>query len=180
MVHRKVTGQFSAPELRRATRDKGRFLPIGGPLAAWMRSGEAPNRQEGHTVRVLIADDDTAIRDTLSLLLRDERYEVWEAINGLDALQLMRKATEPLIVLLDMWMPGMGGEATLLATLAIEGWQTHYAFLVMTANPQHISDHALAILDRYGIPLLLKPFDIDHVSQVVSRLASRLADDVAS
>lgn len=129
-------------------------------------------------MRVLIADDDTAIRDTLSLLLRDERYEVWEAINGLDALQLMRKATEPLIILLDMWMPGMGGEATLLATLAVEGWQTRYAFVVMTANPQHISDHALAILDRYGIPLILKPFDIDHISQLVSRLAAHFSDSL--
>lgn len=129
-------------------------------------------------MRVLVADDDTAIRETICLLLRDEQYEVLEATNGRDALKLMRDSDEPLIVLLDMWMPGMSGEATLLSTLTEDHWLQRYGFIVITANPQHISDRAHALLDRYGIPLVVKPFDIESLSQLVASLALKLNDAV--
>lgn len=58
---------------------------------------------------VLIADDDTLIREMLRLLLRDSEYDVvGEATNGPATLELFEKLA-PDIVLLDINMPGIDG-----------------------------------------------------------------------
>lgn len=118
-------------------------------------------------MHMLIVDDDMAIRDTLDLLCQEELYEVSVARNGVEALQMMAQASGPMVVILDMWMPGMSGEAVLEATVASEGWEQRFSFIAMTASPQHLSAHAHALMDRYGIPLLVKPFDIEHVAELV-------------
>jgi len=126
-------------------------------------------------VRVLIVDDDTGIRETLSLMFRDEGYEVSEAENGLEALHLMRAASEPMVVLLDMWMPLMGGEDTLLAALAHSPLWERVAFIVITANPQRMSARSQSLLESYDIPLLIKPFDIDALARMVATSAAQLS-----
>lgn len=130
-------------------------------------------------MRVLIVDDDTGIRETLSLMVRDEGYEVSEATNGLEALQLLRATNEPMVVLLDMWMPHMGGEETLLAALAHDSLWERVAFIVITANPQRMTAHTQSLLQRYDIPLLIKPFDIDAVARMVGTSAMQLSTEFA-
>ncbi len=125
-------------------------------------------------MRVLIVDDDAGIRETLSLMLREEGYDVCEATNGIDALFQMQATTEPMVVLLDMWMPHMNGEETLEAALDESALWARLSFIVITANPQRMSARAHTILDRYDIPLLLKPFDIDPLADVVARRAAQL------
>jgi CheY-like chemotaxis protein len=58
--------------------------------------------------RVLVIEDDPAIRESLAELLRDVGYAVSEARNGLEGL---RQATEerPDLILLDLMMPAMDG-----------------------------------------------------------------------
>jgi DNA-binding NtrC family response regulator len=80
-----------------------------------------------------------------------------------------------MVVLLDMWMPRMNGEATLMATLAQGRKWSRLSFIVMTANPQRMTAHARDLIERYDIPLLVKPFDIDLFSDLVSRRARRLS-----
>ncbi len=112
-------------------------------------------------------------------MFRDEGYEVSEAANGLDALQQMRGTTEPMVVLLDMWMPHMGGEDTLVAALTHNPLWERLAFIVITANPQHMSARMQSILERYDIPLLVKPFDIDALTRLVETSAAQLDDSPA-
>jgi DNA-binding NtrC family response regulator len=127
----------------------------------------------------LVVDDDTSIRETLSLMFRDEGYEVSEASNGLEAIQQMRATTEPMVVLLDMWMPHMGGEETLLAALSHSPLWARLAFIVITANPQRMSARMQSLLQSYDIPLLLKPFDIDALTRLVEMTAAQL-DNVSA
>jgi CheY-like chemotaxis protein len=57
---------------------------------------------------ILIVDDDAAVRDSLTMLLRASGYDISTAVNGFDALlQLKRKI--PAIVLSDLNMPQMSG-----------------------------------------------------------------------
>ncbi len=55
--------------------------------------------------KILIVDDESAIREILSASLDDEGYEVKTAQNGEEGLALI-KTFQPDIVFLDIWMPG--------------------------------------------------------------------------
>jgi CheY-like chemotaxis protein len=59
--------------------------------------------------RILIVEDDAAIRDALTLLLRDEGYAVVGAPNGLEALRHLKENGPPDLILLDLMMPVMDG-----------------------------------------------------------------------
>ena len=65
--------------------------------------------------KILVADDEMAIRLLYSEELKEEGYEVYTAANGREALEIVEK--EPLdLVILDIKMPEMDGFA---ATMAI-------------------------------------------------------------
>ncbi|MGB6975238.1 MAG: response regulator [Terracidiphilus sp.] len=66
-------------------------------------SDEPPTRR-----RILVADDDAAIRHGISRLLENAGFEVSEAADGLAALNAIQE--EPFdLVFLDIWMPQLSG-----------------------------------------------------------------------
>ena len=58
--------------------------------------------------KILIADDEDKIRDLLKLYLENEGYEIIEARDGTEALNLLKKE-KPHLCILDIMMPGMDG-----------------------------------------------------------------------
>src|SRR5712675_131575 len=58
--------------------------------------------------RILIIDDESAIRDSLKMTLEYEGYEVIGAATGQEGIALVERET-PDLVLLDVKMPGMDG-----------------------------------------------------------------------
>jgi len=62
--------------------------------------------------RIMIVDDEQAIRDSLQGLFEDEDYMVTCAASGEEAIARFRKAPVD-CVLLDIWMPGIDGLETL-------------------------------------------------------------------
>lgn len=58
--------------------------------------------------KILIADDDAEMLETLSSMLEAEGYEVIKAENGQEAVELARKEL-PALVMLDIHMPVMDG-----------------------------------------------------------------------
>lgn len=111
---------------------------------------------------VLVVDDDPTIRECLAELLASEGFEVQEARNGREALQLQRLATAPpAIVVLDLMMPVMNGwqfldEQKRRPTVA------SIPVIVVTA-----SDEPAAGADR----VLHKPFDLDVLIAAIDELA---------
>lgn len=61
---------------------------------------------------ILIVDDEENIRLSLKGILEDDGYQVLEAANGADAIEIVREEV-PDLMLLDIWMPGMDGIQTL-------------------------------------------------------------------
>ena len=61
---------------------------------------------------LLVVDDEPNIRSSLEGILQDEGYRVSSAGSGEEALSSIRKSP-PDLVLLDIWLPGMDGIATL-------------------------------------------------------------------
>jgi two-component system nitrogen regulation response regulator NtrX len=68
----------------------------------------SPGAVSGHPPRVLIVDDEAAIRRSLAGILADEGYEAALAEDGERALAAVRERT-PDLVLLDIAMPGRDG-----------------------------------------------------------------------
>jgi len=58
--------------------------------------------------KILVVDDETNLRTLVGSYLRAEGYEVAEAVDGIEAVKLVRKR-HPDLVVLDVRMPGMDG-----------------------------------------------------------------------
>lgn len=58
--------------------------------------------------KVLVADDDPEIRDVVRIFLKNEGYDVLEAKDGQEALDVMRRESADLMIL-DVMMPRMDG-----------------------------------------------------------------------
>lgn len=61
--------------------------------------------------RVLVVDDDVALREMLGMVLADEGYEVARARHGADAIAQIESGWHPDVILLDLMMPVMDGAA---------------------------------------------------------------------
>ena len=61
---------------------------------------------------VLIVDDEPGVRSALGGVLRDEGYEVDAVESGEACLERLSQQTYDVVVL-DIWLPGMDGLATL-------------------------------------------------------------------
>jgi CheY-like chemotaxis protein len=68
-----------------------------------MTSGQQPRSC------ILIVEDDADLRDSLADLLTEEGYQVAGASNGQEALDYLRHAAPPCLILLDLMMPVMNG-----------------------------------------------------------------------
>ena len=58
--------------------------------------------------KILIADDEAEIRDVLHLYLEKDGYEVYEAADGIQAMEVLQKGKIDLAIL-DIMMPGIDG-----------------------------------------------------------------------
>jgi CheY-like chemotaxis protein len=113
--------------------------------------------------RILIADDDGNIRDTLRLMLEDEGYRVAETSDGAATLAYVTSATDRLVVLLDVFMPG--SDALLSALGRNPALTMRHAYVLCTAASQaQMPREAL----RLRFPILRKPFDIDQALAIIA------------
>jgi len=83
-----------------------------------------------HSKKVLVVEDDKAIRRSYVDMLKKEGYEVFEAADGKHGLQLAL-AEKPDVILLDLLMPEMGGQA-LLDRLRKDTWGENAKVIVLT------------------------------------------------
>ncbi|HUG56560.1 MAG TPA: response regulator [Candidatus Limnocylindrales bacterium] len=119
------------------------------------RSGSA-TRDTGPK-RILIVEDEPALRDLLSFILEESGYQARGAANGAEALAYCRE--EPFdLVLLDVMMPVMDGREFLRARgLSCSGAPV----IVMSAV------RALDVLQQPGVVAFLeKPFDLGEIERL--------------
>lgn len=113
---------------------------------------------------VLIVDDQEINRDALEIILED-KYEIIQASNGLEALELIRAHADRLsIVLLDLMMPVMDGFEVLNRVVADEQLR-HIPIIVLTAE----KNAELRALQLGAADFITKPFDVPEV--IIARVA---------
>jgi two-component system, chemotaxis family, chemotaxis protein CheY len=115
--------------------------------------------------RVLVVDDDDAIRTMVERILKREHYEVESARDGFEAIEKLSRS-DFTTVLLDLMMPRVDGHGVLRY---LEDRPAAPAVIVMTANLQSAQETASA---APVFRVLSKPFDIRQLVTHVNECAA--------
>jgi two-component system response regulator MprA len=121
----------------------------------------------GVVPRILVVDDEPAVRQALARALALERYEIALAADGEQALDLLREGSYEAI-LLDVMMPGMSG-LELCRRMRSSGNRT--PVLMLTARDA--IDDRVAGLDAGADDYLAKPFALRELMARVRALLRR-------
>ena len=113
--------------------------------------------------RILVVDDEEAIRSGLAEVLREEGYEAFEAADANSALTRLRDEVFDLICT-DVRMPGMDG-LELVERVKRESPETEVIVITGFASLQSAVDAVKRGAEDY----LSKPFDLDEVRLTVKR-----------
>ncbi len=117
--------------------------------------------------RILIVDDEPAVREALQRSLAFEGYGTEVAVDGADALE-KAIAYQPDLVVLDIQMPRMDG---LTAARRMRGAGTTTPILMLTARDT-VGDRVTG-LDAGADDYLVKPFELDELFARVRALLRR-------
>jgi CheY-like chemotaxis protein len=123
---------------------------------------------------VLVADDDPAVREMLHWVLQESGYGVCDAGDGVQALALLYANRQPLVVLLDYWMPRMTGGEVLRTVAGDPRVADRHAFVLMTSDPDGLPPALCALAAQRGIPIVAKPFELVTLLGVVAQATQRL------
>lgn len=122
--------------------------------------------------KVLIVDDESGIRDSLRLLLKNS-FQVETAVDGNDALQKV-SAFNPDLILMDVMMPSLDGLGTLNALRS-----SSVVTPVVMLTAAHEIKTAVAAMKSGAADYLSKPFNIEELTSVIlSQLEKSAAQEV--
>jgi two-component system response regulator MprA len=125
-------------------------------------------------VKILVVDDERAVREALRRALELEGYEIELAEDGRQALERLggENGEEPDAVILDVLMPGMDG---LEVCRTLRGQGSRLPILMLTARTQ-VEDRVEG-LDAGADDYLTKPFALEELLARVRALLRRSSDD---
>lgn len=114
---------------------------------------------------ILIADDDAAILDSLTLILEDSGYEVRATSDGAIVRELDREL--PDLLLLDIWLSGWNG-SEICRALKQQQRTRHLPILLFSANKE-----IKAMAQEVGADdFITKPFDLDELLAKIEQYLS--------
>ena len=105
---------------------------------------------------VLVVEDEPVIRELMAILLEDEGYAVRQAVDGLQALEMLEQQGIDL-VLSDVKMPRLDG-ASLVHRLRSRG----------DAIPVVLMSAVYAEVDLPGVRFLRKPVNCEHLLMIIA------------
>jgi DNA-binding response OmpR family regulator len=117
--------------------------------------------------RILIVDDQSEIRDLITMTLEDEPFELREAGDGATALQIA-ESFKPDMVLLDVMMPGVSGIQVCEQLRSKSGSSKSPVILMLSALADVTSRDAG--LKAGATDYLCKPFSPSELRHAVHRL----------
>lgn len=113
---------------------------------------------------ILVVDDDTILLESIADLLLLSDFRVLTASNGVEALALLKQEL-PDCIISDVMMPEMDGYGLLEAIRSHEAW-SDIPVILITAYDRPFSSRTKR--DVMPDAVLSKPFDVDHLIDIVS------------
>ncbi|HEX6910900.1 MAG TPA: sigma-54 dependent transcriptional regulator [Longimicrobium sp.] len=115
--------------------------------------------------KILIIDDETAILDTLRILLKREGFQVETAVGGQAGIDKLNEV-RPDVVLSDVRMPNVGGLEVLLAAKEVDR-----ALPVILMTAQASLQTAMRAVNEGAFYYIQKPFSNDELVAICRRAA---------
>lgn len=119
-------------------------------------------------LKVLVADDEPALRKLLKTNMELEGYETLEASNGAEVLECVER-DNPDIILLDIMMPVMDGWEVMTALAS----NPEYEQKVILVSAKASDDAQLQGWELGADEYITKPFDLDSLLNRVREVAAR-------
>ncbi|MBI2091585.1 MAG: response regulator [Deltaproteobacteria bacterium] len=113
---------------------------------------------------ILLVDDDNIFRGELKAALSDE-YNVFEAANGHEALDMLKKPNEIDLVILDVMMPGLKGTEVLKEMKRVS---PELGIIILTGFST--KDVAIDALKGRADDYIEKPFKLEKLNSVMENL----------
>ncbi|MBU1699657.1 MAG: response regulator [Candidatus Eisenbacteria bacterium] len=124
------------------------------------------------TARILVVDDDNQVRSMLRLTLEREGYEIVEAADGFEAIQLFRENPFDLIIT-DIIMPGLEGFETIQR---LRAESPDVKIIAISGGGRLAPEGYLEVAENLGaLKALTKPVDHDELLATVRELVERAA-----
>ncbi len=117
--------------------------------------------------RILVADDDEIARDVVLSLLSNEGYSVVSAVDGLDALRMLRME-EINLVITDLIMPGADGIEVLKYAI-----RSNPDIAVVLLTAYGTLDNTLSAIKEGAYDYLTKPFKVMEIISIADRAFER-------
>jgi CheY-like chemotaxis protein len=160
-----VAGQAGGTAVIESTPGKGTtvslWLPRTEEPAAPERKPEAEAPEFARVLRVLLVDDDPAVRASASEMLRELGHAVTEADNGVEALTLLRTEQEYDLMLVDFAMPEMNG-SDLAAAARVSRPELRVVFMT-----GYVSGDGMRAWSAQGYPTVEKPFNLAELASAL-------------
>jgi PAS domain S-box-containing protein len=146
------------------------LLPVAPPPAAIQPPAEAPATTDTRSARILVVEDEPAVRTLVGRVLERAGFSVVPAADGAEALRAFdADATAVDLVLTDIVMPGMSG-IELVRELRLR--RPGLRVLLMSGYTEDSVGHGQGRLE-----LLAKPFTEDQLISGVRASLARAGDD---
>ncbi len=123
-------------------------------------------------MKILVVDDERAVRDSLRRALELEGYEIELAADGNEALARLESSDEPDAVILDVLMPGVDG---LEVCRRLRSTGSTLPVLMLTARTE-VEDR-VAGLDAGADDYVTKPFALEELLARTRALLRRTSDE---
>ncbi|MBW2537918.1 MAG: response regulator [Deltaproteobacteria bacterium] len=145
------------------------YLPQAAPTPAPATLARPRSEDPGFSGRALVVDDDPLVSRALSRSLRMLGFDVDVAESGEAGVEELRAGRgEIRLVLLDVVMPGMGGEQALAELRAVDPGVRVVVSSGFTQEPV-----IKRMLDNGALGFLKKPFEIDELRRVIGAALRR-------
>lgn len=117
--------------------------------------------------RIFVVEDDLHIRESLTEVLEIEGFDVFSAVNGQDALDILRSGQKADLILLDLMMPVKDG-FQFKAEQEVDPLIQKIPVIIMSANGNMSAKKELGTVKEF----LKKPIDLDALLETINKYLS--------
>jgi two-component system cell cycle sensor histidine kinase/response regulator CckA len=141
------------------------LLPLSVKPATQPQMGTLPEAIYG-SERILLVDDEEALRSSVKEYLEARGYSVLAARNGNEALEILDRENDVQLIVTDLMMPGLSGD-----DLARKVWEKNPGFAILfISGYMDSSAHEFVSARPAGMDYLEKPFPLAELAAKVRSL----------